>query len=108
MIPDREQGGLMKGSANLASNETDRESEISLTGGAQQGESSFFEVSKVVESLEMLEPMVDWFRRLDIPCVIEKRRHGYILWRKGVETGGAEPTPFSELKEKKLVSFFGM
>jgi hypothetical protein len=71
-------------------------------------ENSFFEVSKVVESLEMLEPWVGWFQRLDIPCVIEKRRHGYILWRRGVETGGAEPTPLSELKERKLVSFFGM
>jgi hypothetical protein len=75
-----------------------------------QGQSDhlFFEVSKVVESREMLEPWVGWFRRLDIPCIIEKRRHGYILWRKGVETGGAQSIPLSELKERKLVSFFGL
>jgi hypothetical protein len=69
---------------------------------------SFFEVSKVVESREMLEPWVGWFQQLEIPCVIEKRRHGYILWRKGVEVGGKEPISLSELKERKLVSIIGL
>jgi hypothetical protein len=82
--------------------------ETTLSQTARQRDSGFFEVSKVVESPEMLEPWVGWFQRLDIPCVIEKRRHGYILWRKGVEIGGKEPKPLSELKERKLVSFFGV
>jgi hypothetical protein len=98
------------GTRNTLAYATDRteSDENNLSGTAQQRDNGFFEVSKVVESLEMLEPWVGWFRRLDIPCVIEKRRHGYILWRKGVEIGGKEPKSLSELKERKLVSLFGV
>jgi hypothetical protein len=47
----------------------------------------FFEVSKIVDSPEMLKGWVDWFARLRIPCAIERRRSGYALWRKGKEAG---------------------
>jgi hypothetical protein len=47
----------------------------------------FFEISKIVDSPEMLQGWVEWFRRLNIPCVIEKRKAGYALWRKGDEAG---------------------
>lgn len=92
----------------LAENVRETEKENDDTSQKEQSEHLFFEVSKVVESREMLDPWVGWFQRLDIPCVIEKRRHGYILWRKGTETGGAESIPLSELKERRLVSFFGL
>jgi hypothetical protein len=43
----------------------------------------------------MLQGWVDWFARLDIPCVIERRRSGFTLWRKGEEVGrnGSEEEP---------------
>ncbi len=47
----------------------------------------FFEISKLVESPDMLRGWVEWFRRLNIPCLIEKRKAGYALWRKGDEVG---------------------
>ncbi len=47
----------------------------------------FFEISKVVESPEMLQSWVDWFGRLNIPCVITRTNAGYTLWREGVEVG---------------------
>jgi hypothetical protein len=93
--------------SDLAGTIREAESERDSLDGAEETENLFFEVSKVVESREMLDPWVGWFQQLDIPCVIEKRRHGYILWRKGVETGGTEATTLSELKERKLISFFG-
>jgi hypothetical protein len=62
----------------------------------------YFEVSKLVESPEMLRGWIDWFTRHDIPCFIEKRRSSkYVLWRKGMEVGakGCKPT----LHAKKIV-----
>jgi hypothetical protein len=47
----------------------------------------FFEISKIVESPDMLQCWVAWFKKLKIPCVIEKRKTGYALWRKGNEAG---------------------
>ena len=93
--------------SDLAETIREEEREHARSDRERKSDSLFFEVSKVVESREMLDPWVGWFQRLEIPCVIEKRRHGYILWRKGVETGGAEPTTLSDLKERNLVSFFG-
>jgi hypothetical protein len=69
----------------------------------------FFVVSKVVESPEMLQGWVEWFRKLNIPCAIEKRRGGgYTLWRKGEEVGGKGPVALAELKKKRIIGAFGM
>ncbi len=53
----------------------------------RQHEKPFFEMSRVVESPEMLKSWVEWFRRLHIPCAIAKTDGGYTLWRKGTEVG---------------------
>jgi hypothetical protein len=55
---------------------------------ARQIENLFFEVSRTVQSPEMLASWVAWFRRLHIPCAIAKTEGGYTLWRKGKEAGG--------------------
>ena len=47
----------------------------------------FFEVSRAVESPEMLRSWVEWFRRLHIPCASARTEAGYTLWRKGKEVG---------------------
>ncbi|HME44545.1 MAG TPA: hypothetical protein VKF36_15755 [Syntrophorhabdales bacterium] len=47
----------------------------------------FFEMSRPVESPEMLKSWVEWFRRLHIPCAIARTEAGYTLWRKGKEVG---------------------
>ena len=54
---------------------------------ADQNESLFFEMSRPVQSPEMLRGWVEWFRRLHIPCAIAKTEGGYTLWRKGKEVG---------------------
>jgi hypothetical protein len=47
----------------------------------------FFEMSRPVESPEMLKGWVDWFRGLHIPCAIARTEAGYTLWRRGKEVG---------------------
>jgi hypothetical protein len=75
----------------------------------RQLRSGFFVVSKVVESPEMLQGWVEWFRKLNIPCAIEKRRGGgYTLWRRGEEVGGKGPVALGELKKKRIIDAFGM
>ena len=51
---------------------------MKVTGG--KDENFFFEISKTVESPEMLQGWFEWFRRLNIPCAITKSKQGYALW----------------------------
>ena len=48
----------------------------------------FFEMSRPVESPEMLKSWVEWFRRLHIPCAIARTEAGYTLWER--EGGGTK------------------
>ena len=55
--------------------------------GSPRSEILFFEMSRPVESPEMLRSWVEWFQRLHIPCAIARTQEGYTLWRKGREAG---------------------
>jgi len=109
-VPEGKQGGVMStySSAERRTEETERP-EKGTAGNVYRLRSGFFVVSKVVESPEMLQGWVEWFRKLNIPCAIEKRRGGgYTLWRKGEEVGGKEPVGLGELKKKRIIDAFGM
>jgi hypothetical protein len=68
----------------------------------------FFEVSKVVESPEMLRGWVEWFKGRNIPCLIEKRKAGYALWRKGNEAGRDRTKSPSRPRREKIVYSFAI
>ena len=68
----------------------------------------FFEVSKKVESPDMLKGWVEWFERLNIPCAVMKTRRGYVLWRKGEEVGRTRAKTSSELVAKNIIYSFGL
>lgn len=74
----------------------------------RQHEKPFFEMSRVVESPEMLKSWVEWFRRLHIPCAIAKTDGGYTLWRKGTEVGRRRSKTPSVLIKKNIVFSFGL
>jgi hypothetical protein len=72
----------------------------------RQTENLFFEMSRPVESPEMLKSWVEWFRRLHIPCAIAKTEGGYTLWRKGKEVGRRRSkAPVLLIKENIIFSF---
>ena len=72
----------------------------------RQHENLFFEMSRVVESPEMLMSWVEWFQGLHIPCIIAKTDGGYTLWRKGTEVGRKRSkVPPVLIKENIVVSF---
>ncbi len=68
----------------------------------------FFEVSKKVESAEMLQGWFEWFRALNIPCAITKSRRGYALWRKGEEVGRKRSKARPELTKQKIIFSYGL
>ncbi len=76
-------------------------------GIGEEGQDTFFEVSKVVESPEMLQTWFEWFKRLSIPCAIAKVSGGYTLWRKGEEIGRTR-AKVGVLKRKNIVYSFGV
>ncbi len=78
------------------------------SGATRQNGKLFFEMSKVVESPEMLKGWVEWFRRLHIPCAIAKTDGGYTLWRKGVEVGRKRSEALSVLIKKNIVYSCGL
>ena len=71
-------------------------------------ENLFFEVSKKVESVEMLQGWFEWFRRLNIPCAITKSPAGYALWRQGEEVGRMRSKKQPELIRQHIVCSFGL
>ena len=71
-------------------------------------ENLFFEVSKKVESMEMLQGWFEWFRGLNIPCAITKSREGYALWRQGEEVGRMRSKQRPELIKQRIVCSFGL
>ncbi len=68
----------------------------------------FFEMSRVVESPELLKGWVRWFRQLHIPCLIAKTEGGYSLWRKGEEAGRKKSQVATVLLQENIVSSFGL
>jgi hypothetical protein len=73
----------------------------------RETQEAFFEVSKVVETPEMLQTWVEWFKRLNIPCAVARVSGGYTLWRKGEEIGRTR-AKVSALKRKNIVYSFGV
>ena len=75
---------------------------------ADQIKGLFFEMSREVESPEMLKSWVEWFRRLHIPCAIAKTEGGYILWRKGTEVGRKRSKVPSVLTKENIIFSIGL
>lgn len=67
----------------------------------------FFEMSKIVDSPEMLEGWVEWFGELDIPCAIVRGPEGFTLWRKGKEVGMETSAASSAMKRRNVVHSSG-
>ena len=78
-----------------------------ISGNGRETQDAFFEVSKVVESPEMLQTWVEWFKRLNIPCAVARVSGGYTLWRKGEEIGRTR-AKVGVLKRKNIVYSFGV
>ena len=67
-----------------------KETPRNCSEGTRRDEHLFFEMSRVVESPEMLMSWVEWFRRLHIPCAvaqegegptdIDKGEHRFFVW----------------------------
>ncbi len=74
----------------------------------QRTANEFFEVSKTVDSPEMLQGWIAWFRQLGIPCLVVKRRSGYSLWRKGREAGIDESKRPAIPETGKIVFAYGV
>ena len=68
----------------------------------------FFEMSKIVDSPEMLEGWVEWFRELAIPCVIVRGREGFTLWRKGKEVGVKTSAASPAMKRRSIIRSAGI
>ena len=68
----------------------------------------FFEVSKIVESPDMLKSWVEWFKGLNIPCAVMKTRRGYVLLRKGEEVGRTRSKKSSQMIAKNIIYSFGL
>ena len=68
----------------------------------------FFEVSKIVESPDMLKGWVEWFKRLNIPCAVVKAGSGYVLLRKGKEVGRSRSKTTPELITNNIIYSFGL
>lgn len=78
------------------------------SGTTRENGRLFFEISRVVESPEMLKSWVEWFRRLHIPCAIAKTDGGYTLWRKGTAVGRRRSKAPSVLIKENIVFSFGL
>jgi hypothetical protein len=68
----------------------------------------FFEICKPVEQPELLGCWTEWFKQQNIPFLIEKKRRGYVLWRKGNEMGRDKSTKRSAPVKKNIVYSFGI
>jgi hypothetical protein len=68
----------------------------------------FFEVSKIVESPDMLKGWVEWFKGLNIPCAVVKAGSGYVLMRKGKEVGRTRSKTSSELITNNIIYSYGL
>jgi hypothetical protein len=79
-----------------------------LPGERRLSADRFFRVSKVVDSLKMLDGWVEWFKLRNIPCVITRKGRGYSLWRGGEEIGGDENISLSVLMKKTIVYSSGL
>ena len=76
--------------------------------GRRRHENLFFEMSRAVESPEMLKSWVEWFRGLHIPCAIAKTDGGYTLWRKGKEVGRRRTKVPQVLIKENIIFSFGL
>jgi hypothetical protein len=97
----------------MGTSDSERKQRQERTGAARaEGErrdhAPFFEVSKIVESPDMLKGWVEWFKKLNIPCAVMKTGRGYVLWRKGKEVGRTRAKNSSELIVNNIVYSFGL
>ncbi len=96
------------GTGNTARRQVEQRAEAARAGDERPDHTPFFEVSKIVESPDMLKSWVEWFERLNIPCAVMKTRRGYVLWRKGEEVGRTRSKSSSELTAKNIIYSFGV
>ena len=85
-----------------------KETPRNCSEGTRRDEHLFFEMSRVVESPEMLMSWVEWFRRLHIPCAVARTDGGYTLWRKGREVGRRRAKVPQILIKENIVFSFGL
>jgi hypothetical protein len=96
------------GASNAARKQIEQCAGVACAEDEHPDYTPFFEVSKRVESPDMLKGWVEWFERLNIPCAIMKTRRGYVLWRKGEEVGRTRAKTSSELVAKNIIYSFGL
>ncbi len=94
--------------SNGATKEIAERAGAACVGDESPDHTPFFEVSKKVESPDMLKGWVEWFKRLNIPCAVMKTRRGYALWRKGEEVGRVRSKASSQLISKNIIYSFGL
>ena len=96
------------GAINTARKEVEQCAGSARAEGEHQDHAPFFEVSKKVESPDMLKGWVEWFKRLNIPCAVMKTRRGYVLLRKGEEVGRTRSKNSLQMIAKDIVYSFGL
>ncbi len=96
------------GTSNVAEKQIEQCTGAARAEDERPDHTPFFEVSKKVESPDMLRGWVEWFKRLNIPCAVMKTRRGYVLWRKGEEVGRIRSKNPSQLIAKNIIYSFGL
>ena len=96
------------GTSSVARKQSRQRAEEARAEDESRDHTPFFEVSKKVESPDMLKGWVEWFKRLNIPCVVMKTRRGYVLLRKGEEVGRTRSKKSSQMIAKNIIYSFGL
>ncbi len=96
------------GTSNGARTQIEERAGVSRAEDEHADHTPFFEVSKKVESPDLLKGWVEWFKRLNIPCAVMKTRRGYVLWRKGEEVGRTRAKTSSQFVAKNIIYSFGL
>ena len=96
------------GTNNVARKQIQERAGVARAEDGHRDHTPFFEVSKKVESPDMLKGWVEWFKRLNIPCVVMKTRRGYVLLRKGEEVGRTRSKKSSQMIAKNIIYSFGL
>ena len=96
------------GTSNVAREELQQRPGEARAEDERRDHTPFFEVSKKVESPDMLKGWVEWFKRLNIPCAVMKTRRGYVLLRKGEEVGRTRSKNSSQMIAKDIIYSFGL
>jgi hypothetical protein len=96
------------GTSNVARKQILERAGVARAEDERRDHTPFFEVSKKVESPDMLKSWVEWFKRLNIPCAVMKTRRGYVLLRKGEEVGRTRAKKSSQMIAKDIIYSFGL